>query len=185
MCPPAPKYVLSVHQTTPLCASPEEHRVPWGKTHTPVENISIPATILLAKGSGSSPPLPPGQVTLDLTVVHLTPYPKDEPQGQTEGKGSQVPSQGSPYPERKGHVWGPWGKATSSARGLRSVRTPSTLCFSLAHVPGWYTTLSKLWGQWLDQNVAPVIQGLPQRKKVYPYSLPWAEHGRTFQKCLD
>lgn len=62
---------------------------------------------------------------------------------------------------------------------------PSTLRFSLAHVPVWYTTLSRLWGQWLDQNVAPVIQGLPQRKKVYPYSLPWAEHGRTFQKYLD
>lgn len=77
--PPTPKYVLSVHQTTPLCASPEEQRVPWGKTHTPVENISIPATILVAKGSGSYPPLPPVQVTLDLTVVHLALYPKDEP----------------------------------------------------------------------------------------------------------
>lgn len=53
MCLLPPKCVLSINQPVSLCASPKEHRVPWG---TPTSKHELtPGTILLAKGSGSSP----------------------------------------------------------------------------------------------------------------------------------
>lgn len=52
------------------------------------------------------------------------PGPSISSEGQTEGKGK---SSARPGLLRKGHVWGPWGKSISPARGLGSVMTPSFL----------------------------------------------------------
>lgn len=52
------------------------------------------------------------------------PGPSISSEGQTEGKGK---SSARPGLLRKGHVWGPWGKPISPARGLGSVMTPSFL----------------------------------------------------------
>lgn len=52
MCLLPPKCALSINQPVSLCASPKEHRVPWGRPTSKQELTT--GTILLIKGSGSS-----------------------------------------------------------------------------------------------------------------------------------